>query len=223
MPLQSLILLLSLSTHTSSATTEKLPVLRAGSGLEATTHGRDILKYIVRCALPQGASINLAREGESQIVDGAFGLAPDWSHAPLSDAGRRWVSACVLGFVNALGEHVLVSMRGANANLHATVSDDERARFDFQEAAFYGDIFSKTPVAYVCRGKAGAKPSAARAKRLCSDPSERAGISRCDMIITGDCADVCESEDAIDRAFRGCRGGDRVYDEVVTVFLPVEP
>ena len=221
--LHSLMLVLSLSAVADAATTENFPALRAGSRLETTAQGRDTLKYIIRCALPQGASVNVSRDDEPQLVEGAFGLAPDWSHAPLSDAGRRWVSACVLGFVNALGEHVLVSMRGDNANLRATVAADERTRFDFQEAAFYGDIFSKTPVAYVCRGKGGPKPSAARAKRLCSDPSERAGISRCDMIITGDCADVCASEDPIDHAFRGCRGGDRVYDEAVTVFLPTTP
>ena len=43
------------------------------------------------------------------------------------------------------------------------------------------------------------------------------------MIITGNCADVCAKEDPIDHAFSGCRGADRTYDEVVTVFLPVDP
>ena len=135
-------------------------------------------------------------------------------------AGKRWVSACVLGFVNALGEHVLVSMRGAQPNLKSTVSDEERRDFTYQEAAFYGDIFAPTPVAYVCRGKGGAVESPSRAKRLCSDPSTQPGISRCGMIITGACADVCDGEDKTDHSFTHCRGGDRDFDEVVTVFLP---
>ncbi len=206
-----------------AATTENAPTLRAGTQLGATAQGRDLLKYIVRCALPDGASVNVSRDGEPDRVGGSFGLAPDWSHSPLSQEGRRWVSACVLGFVNALGEHVLISMRGNNAGLRATVTADERARFDFQEAAFYGDIFSTPPVAYVCRGNGSSRTSASRAKRLCSDPSEHAGISRCDMIITGNCANVCAVEDPVDHAFSECRGGDRVYDEVVTTFLPTEP
>ena len=195
------------------------PTLRAGSDLESSSAGRDMLKYIVRCALPHGRSIDVPHDGSHDRLDGEFGLAPDWSHAPLSEAGRRWVSACVLGFVNALGVHVLVSMRSAQENLKATVTDEERKTFAYREAAFYGDIFSTTPVAYVCRGNdTGSSP--ARDKRLCSDPSEQPGISRCGMVIAGNCADVCATEDPVDHAFSHCRGGDRTYDEVVTVFLP---
>jgi hypothetical protein len=199
------------------------PPLRPGSNLESTAYGRDLLKYIVRCAMPHGKSIDIGHGDEPQVAEGAFGLAPDWSKAPLSPEGRRWVSACVLSFVNALGEHVLISMRGGNPNLRATVTAAERKDFTFQEAAFYGDIFSETPTAYVCRGRGGPVASPSRAKRLCSDPSIRPGVSQCDMIITGNCADVCAKEDPIDHAFSGCRGADRSYDEVVTVFLPVDP
>lgn len=203
----------------SLAFAQAAPPLRPGSGLESTEAGRDWLKYIVRCAMPAGTSIDVSHSGEPQRVEGAFGLAPEWAHTPLDATGKRWISACVLGFVNALGEHVLVSMRGNNTNLRATVTDVERHDFDFQEAAFYGDIFATPPIAYVCRGRGG-PPSPSREKRLCSDPSEHAGVSRCAMIISGDCAAVCAAEDPHDHAYRGCRGGDRTYDEVVTVFLP---
>ena len=127
----------------------------------------------------------------SVIADGAFGLAPEWANTPLSESGRRWVSACVLGFVNALGVHVLVSVRGAQENLKATITADERNKFAYQEAAFYGDIFSTTPVAYVCRGRGGPLGSPVRDQRVCSDASELDGYSRCGMVIAGDCADVC--------------------------------
>jgi hypothetical protein len=193
--------------------------LRTGSDLEASSEGRDMLKYIVRCALPHGHSLEVPHDSSHDRLDGEFGLAPDWSHAPLSAAGRRWVSACVLGFVNAFGVHVLVSMRGEQENLKATVSDDERKAFAYREAAFYGDIFSTTPLAYVCRADtSGSSP--VRDKRVCSDPSEQPGLSRCGMIIVGRCADVCAAENPVDHSFSQCRGGDRTYDEVVTVFLP---
>ena len=112
-------------------------------------------------------------------------------------------------------------MRGDNASLSATVTESERRDFAYQEAAFYGDIFAAPPVAFVCRGRGGPRPSPVRDKRLCSDPSERAGISRCEMLIAGDCSVVCAEEDPRDHAYRHCRGGDRVFDEVVTVFLPM--
>lgn len=195
--------------------------LHGHSGLESTAWGRDWLKYIIRCALPAGSSVNVPHEGATDRLDGAFGLAPQWAHAALDDAGKRWISACVLGFVNALGEHVLISMRGNHVNLRATVTETEVREFAYQEAAFYGDIFADPPVAFVCRGRGGPRPSPVREKRLCSDPSEHPGISRCDMIITGDCSAVCAEEDSRDHAYRGCRGGDRVFDEVVTVFLPM--
>ena len=51
--------------------------------MESNAVGRDWLKYIVRCAMPAGTSINISREGEPQIVEGSFGLAPDWAHASL--------------------------------------------------------------------------------------------------------------------------------------------
>lgn len=198
-----------------------LPNLRPESGLGISALGRDWLKYLVRCALPADSHVGVPHDGTIDRLDGSFGLAPEWTHAALDESGKRWVSACVLGFVNALGEHVLVSMRGNHPNLRATVSESERRDFAFQEAAFYGDIFAEPPVAFVCRGRGGSRSSPVRDKRLCSDPSERAGISRCEMIIEGDCSAVCAEEDPRDHAYRHCRGGDRVFDEVVTVFLPM--
>lgn len=205
----------------SSADSTSIPPLRAGSGIESSEAGRDWLKYIVRCALPADTKVVAPNSDGKNVLEGMFGLAPDWAHARLSDSGERWVSACLLAFVNALGEHVLVSVRGDQANLKSTVTAEERIEFSFQEAAFYGNLFSEDGAQYVCRGKGGDVPSPSRAKRLCSDSSELPGVSRCGMIITGNCRDVCSVEDAIDHFVTHCRGGDRVYDEVITVFLPV--
>jgi hypothetical protein len=198
-----------------------IPPLRSGSGIESSDAGRDWLKYIVRCALPAGSKVAVPNGDGKDILEGMFGVAPEWAHARLSDTGERWVSACLLAFVNALGEHVLVSVRGDQASLKSTVTAEERIEFSFQEAAFYGNLFSEDGAQYVCRGKGADVPSPSRSKRLCSDPSERPGVSQCGMIITGNCRDVCSVEDAADRFVTHCRGGDRVYDEVVTVFLPV--
>jgi hypothetical protein len=205
----------------SSTDTTSIPPLRSGSGIESSDAGRDWLKYIVRCALPAGSKVAVPNGDGKNVLEGMFGVAPEWAHARLSDTGERWVSACLLAFVNALGEHVLVSVRGDQASLKSTVTAEERIEFSFQEAAFYGNLFSEDGAQYVCRGKGGDVPSPSRSKRLCSDPSERPGVSRCGMIITGNCRDVCSVDDSVDHFVTHCRGGDRVYDEVVTVFLPV--
>jgi hypothetical protein len=205
----------------SNAASTSIAPLRQGSGLEFSEFGRDLLKYVVRCALPTGKNVAIPRNSGKDVLAGAFGVAPEWANAPLSESGERWVSACLLAFVNALGEHVLVSVRGNHVNLKATVTPEERRQFSYQEAAFYGDIFSEGGSQFVCRGSGGKIVSPSRAKRLCSDPSAQPGVSQCGMTITGNCSDVCSTKDAVDGFVSHCRGGGRVYDEVVTVFLPV--
>lgn len=215
--------LLCLSQIATSAETSfpysPIPPLRSGSGLESFGAGRDLLKYIVRCAMPDGAKISVPHDGQADVLDGWMGLAPEWKHAPLSPPSARWVSACELAFVNALGVHVLVSLRGDHPNLKTSITSDERKKFTFQEAAFYGNLFREPMIQYVCRGKGGSVPSPSKAQRLCSDPSADPTVSQCNMIITGNCSDVCSVEDATDHFVTHCRGGNEVYDEVVTAFL----
>lgn len=199
-----------------------IPPLRPGSGFESTAHGRDTLKYIVRCAMPDGAKITVPYEGTVDVLDGWMGLGSEWRHAPLASESQRWVSACELAFVNALGEHVFISVRGSHPNLKASVTPNERTRFTYQEAAFYGNLFADPMIQYVCRGSGGPVGSPVRNKRLCSDPSENPAVTRCNMVFTGNCSDVCTVEDAKDHYVTHCRGGDQIYDEVVTTFLPTQ-
>jgi hypothetical protein len=214
------------STNASAAQSHQLPFspispIREGSGLESSDFGRSFLKYVIRCAMPDGSKVSIPHDGTSDVYDGWMGLAPEWKHEPLSLSGQRWVSACELAFVNALGEHVFISVRGSHPNLKASVTPDERKSMPFQEAAFYGNLFTEPMIQYVCRGKGGPVMSPSRSKRLCSDPSlDTPGITRCKMVFSGNCSDVCTVEDKTDHYVTHCRGGNEVYDEVVTAFLP---
>ena len=192
--------------------------LRPGTGIELSSFGRDLLKYVARCALPAGVSLQLKHDDTQDTVQGAFALASDWQTQPLSEAGKRWVSACLLANVNAFGEHVLVSFRASHLGMASTVTDEERNRFPAQEGAFYGNLFSDPPIAYACKGE-GKDFGPSRQKRVCTDATNSI-FTRCDMILTGTCTEVCTSENVMDHYVTHCKGGDQIFDEVVTTFLP---
>ncbi|AUX46033.1 uncharacterized protein SOCE26_075360 [Sorangium cellulosum] len=107
--------------------------------LIATAEGRELLAYVIRCALPEGQSLSGAYGGVTYTFQGVVGLAPEWRSRPLAPVGQRWVTACLLAHVNGYGAQVLISLRGEHAALEATST--ERAQFDVQEAAFYGNLF----------------------------------------------------------------------------------
>lgn len=195
--------------------------LQPGSGLETSAEGRKFLKYAIDCALPKGAHVKIAHDNSVDNREGVFGLAQDWLNGPLSDHAMRWVSACYLALVNGLGVHVYVSLRGNHPALIASVTEMERSDFPYQEAAFYGNVFSEQPIAYVCSGASGPMMSPARARRICSDLSPNAPFTRCNMVLTGKCSDVCSVVSEKDHYVTRCKGGNEIYEEVVTVFLPV--
>src|SRR5438876_30006 len=59
--------------------------------------GRELLKYVVSCALPDGAGVTVKVDGTTYQFPGSIGLAPDWGRPDGSCDGscQRWVSACV--------------------------------------------------------------------------------------------------------------------------------
>jgi len=205
---------------------EKAPLsidsIQPGSGLEESADGRNLLRYVVRCALPAGTHITVPHEERVEILKGSLGLAPDWRDKALTVSGQRKVSACLLGLVNAFGVHVKVSMRGPYEALAKGSTSEEQEPFTYQEAAFYGNIFSTPPVSYVCRGAGGNKSSPWRDKRVCSDLSDNPPLTKCGMIFTGDCSDVCQMVDEKEHYVTKCRGGSDIYDDVVTTFLSEE-
>src|SRR5690349_20721110 len=59
----------------------------AAAQLASTPDGLELLSYVVTCALPDGAALDVS----GQHLTGALGLAPDWEHASLDDSGKRWI------------------------------------------------------------------------------------------------------------------------------------
>lgn len=181
-----------------------------------TAEGRETLKYLIDCALPNGITISAEHNDEEFVFHGGAGLAPAWLDRPLNTSEQRWVSACMLARVNYYGEKVKISMRGKAQN-DETLPDilqttkEEVEAFPLFEGGFYGNLFLDTPEAYVCVGAKSfdnlAKTRAA--KRVCTHASEYSlptgeTLSKCDFILTGECQSLAK---------------DKTYSETIYVYL----
>lgn len=155
--------------------------------------GRELLRYVVGCALPRQAEATLEVDGQSFTFPGSMGLAPDWQTRGLSEAEQELVTACILSRTNAFGVTVEISLRGSRQESPPTLSAsaEEELAFPYFEAAFFGNIFLDEPRAYVSPGRRrpGRRVFLERAKRVCS-LANGTGRSRCGF----DIADNHESD-----------------------------
>ena len=159
--------------------------------LLATDDGREVLSYIVSCALPDGMVLidEDPEPGAPSEYFGALGLAPDWLDAPLDSVGKGWVSACLFARVNANAEAVPISLRGRHPELATTAQ--EELDYPVQEGAFYGNYFTpiEVPIAWFsCRGTGqAAGETGGVADRDCAEPSSDPNVSQCGFTYQGDC------------------------------------
>jgi hypothetical protein len=174
--------------------------------------GRQLLKYVVSCALPDGQSVSIRVDGQRYDFPGSLGLASEWGRTGGSCDGscQRWVSACVLARVDAAGVERLISVRGDNRALRPDLR--ELLQYRQREATYYGNLFADGQPRYLCLS-----PGATSDDRVCG-PS----LADCPMTVVGECDDVC-SDRGLFGTFSDCRTsrhGGRSYAETVTVFLP---
>jgi hypothetical protein len=202
---------------TNRLATNGLSSLSAAADLVAMADddgGRELLTYMVSCALPAGASIDVTTSSGVRTFQGLLGLAPRWLDAPLSLADRRWVSACLLARVNYYGVTVHLSMRGSTPALATTTS--EVAAYPHYEGAFWGDLFgSGDPLESACtsRFKSHDPQMADLPLRQCT---VLAGTRStwCGFSFAGVCEDVCSSATGTD-GYARCAG----ETEVINVYL----
>jgi len=88
------------------------------------SNARELMKYIVSCALDPGVQglpnlndISQDWRGELGLCDGQPGTLGSWADGPPSEGCLQAVSACVLARVNALSKRVIISMRGESTEL----------------------------------------------------------------------------------------------------------
>jgi hypothetical protein len=162
------------------------------SDLLSTADGREVLTYVVSCAVPDGIVLEATVNGTTYDFPGLLGLAPDWLGHKLDHHGQGWVSACLFARVNAHDTAEEISLRGPHPTL--VVSEDEAALYTVEEGAFYGNWFTKDdePVNWnACRGRDQAQGEfGGLLLRDCAEEdSAHPGFTQCGFKYAGDCAD----------------------------------
>jgi len=194
----------------------------------ATDDGREVLAFIVSCALPlEDTLVATMPNGDTLEFFGELGLAPEWIDHPLKKAGRGWVSSCLFARVSENDVPIPISMRGPSKTLAATT--DEVASWSLEEGAFYGDYFAAPgePIQWIaCRGRDQAvEETAGLIDRDCTEPDPAdPAHTLCGFQFAGDCSAVCEHVSP-DGYYRKCQDqpGDEshsdAFRQVMTTFV----
>lgn len=205
---------LALAELTSSAlTTVRLDAASAPS-MAITPAARKVLTFAVACALDSTQTITFTVGGTLYTATGAVGIAPGWTAGALTPTQAAWVSACLFANVNDASTLIWISLRGAQSSF--ATSTDERAEYQIEEGAFWGNAFSNLgPImGYSCNGvDQAANP------RQCAqwDGVTSSNRSPCGMSYAGHCSQVCASVVA---PYSGCSFlGGAAAGSVVTIFL----
>ncbi len=200
----------------------------AGSTMVETADGRDVLSYIVSCALPAGASLSITTKTNTRVTfPGAIGLAPAWATRAPTVSERRWVTACVLARTNKFGVSVQMSMRGAHTALNGSLG--ELLGYLLVEGAFYGDLFDPAgPQMYACAAEVRDLNLALSTQELRACAVSDDGITTgCGFTYTGKCAvidlSLAPACNSLLFPYKNCRGGRTssapIFTEVITVSL----
>jgi hypothetical protein len=186
-----------------------------GTGeLLATEEGREILSYVVQCALSEGETLTATVNGQTYQFPGLLGLVPAWEHQGINEAAQRLISACLLAHVNALGVSVSISVRSHHV---VTSTPQERRDYPVYEGSFFGQLFDgATMRAYACQGSASTaarEHSHDRELRLCTDATEE-----CAIAAVGRCRDVCQQRSQ-DEGWTECSANGVLYQDTISVYL----
>ncbi len=181
--------------------------------IHTTPEGREVLEYVVRCALAEGDILVATHEGVEYEFPGLLGLATEWEFRALNTSEEHMLSACLLAHVNAFNVSVPISLRSPGA---LGVSADELVDYPVYEATFFGDLFGEFDT-YSCIGDnpdVAAAHSPDRAIRVCGDPTED-----CEIVSLGRCRDVCATRTP-KQGWQDCRAPDgTLFSETVSAYL----
>ena len=187
--------------------------IEAGELLE-TEEGREILHYVVQCAIEDGEILTASVDGETYEFPGLLGLVPSWEHEPIGLADQRLISACLLAHVNALGQSVEISVRAHHV---VTTTPAERRNYPVYEGTFFGQVLDgETLLAYACQGsdaEAALAHSEARALRRCTDATSECAIEAMER-----CRDVCRKRSQ-DEGWTECWADGVLYEDTISVYL----
>lgn len=215
-------LLLAALTASASPAASSKPQRLALSDVSqlASEDGRQLLRYLISCALDAQVVMEAEVDGVRYEFPGALGLAPQWHKRGLNSEEERWVSACIFARTNYFGVPVKLSMTSPFPNsapgLEALYEEDKA--YPVEEATYFGNIFAAQPVAYVC-GRNDAperKLQISAHKRICALPLDKAlpdgrQVTACDFVYLGACSAGTFTQGGVD------------YQQAIRVSLPMTP
>jgi hypothetical protein len=185
---------------------------------EPTLH-QEVMRYVVRCAVPAGElrAYASAQTGQRWTWAGGLGLAPGWSagqRASLTE--QQLVSACLAAHANKFGVNISLSIQGRTAtNAPIATSALELQAYPEREGCFFGNAFNGEGLFVGNDAKAlNHKKSTARACALGikkSEAPECAPLVRVEQ----DCADLC-TRDASGTAYATCTYNGVTYPALTT-------
>ncbi len=177
---------------TNKLATNKLATNSLGaSDLMATPDGREVLSYIVGCALETGQTlVDYDPDGNEYSFPGWLGLATSWADRTPTADERQLVTSCLLSRTNYFGVSVQLSLRGDSPLL--TTDADELAAYPAHEAAFWGDLFDPSGVQteFACESaeKVADEGNTSYTLRQCATPSGDGVTTMCGFTYQGTCA-----------------------------------
>jgi hypothetical protein len=129
--------------------------LSTTSGLMMASNGRDIVKYMVKCAYPSGHSLVKTVGSTTYSYPGLLGVAPELENGTCDTDCQERVSACVLAHVNNAGVHIQLWIDGDTHTYNGSTYGlgwGTSTSYPYQEGSFFGNLFF-TPKGYYCTGK----------------------------------------------------------------------
>ena len=181
----------------------------------STPEGRDVMSYVVGCAIPNGQSVTLAdKEGVQYTLPGWIGLAAAWATRAPTVSEQRWVTACILARTNVNGVPVNISLRH-DTNLALLTSSAERTQYSQVEGAFYGNLFAASPTWFACSNRSWTQ--LVGTFRACA-LSPNGVTTDCGFSYTGTCSSTTTCSDRT-APFGSCKGQGVTYSEVITINL----
>ncbi len=188
------------------------------TGYLDSEQGRELLKYLVSCALPEDVELYANIGGTEYNFQGSMNLAPGWIKNELTESEERWVSACILGRTNYYGRKVQISMQAKQSpHKYLQTTSKEEKEFSIYEGDFFGNIFLDKAEYYTCIGDRTAEDNSNGIfdLRVCTEIDNTLShdntITKCGFVFTGFCGD--KDSHIVN---------DHTYNEVISVYLKPE-
>jgi hypothetical protein len=133
-----------------------------------------LMKYLIRCAVPEGQvrTYTSTQTQQTYTWQGRLGLAPGWAAGqPATLAEQQLVSACLAAHVNKFGVSVTISVLGKDATgAFIPFTLEELHQYSRKEACFFGNLFNSEGVYFGTDGpRLHSNESSSRACELSSE------------------------------------------------------